>query len=329
MMSKLKEKIPNLKEKMPALKKKMPLLLIVLGAVFMLVPIIMELANFPLFSLLNPNVNEVELPPPPPPAFEFVRFEDIEDITVVLAEFEEFEGYHDILPGEYEEEPQQAPSGGGGGGGGGGSSPPPFVLLGSVQIPRLNVSENLLMGTVREINFGIGHLIGSPLPGERGNSVIAAHRIATNGMQPFRHLDRMQNGDLIHIDMGGVVFTYETFDMFIVHKNDVWVLHRCPYEPYLLTLVTCDPVVSATRRYDRLILRARLIRSSIEQVEQVEQIEAEQVEYDEDYETYEPDGQYEVEYREEYYELDEQDDSQEVEAPEYGVEYNDEHESES
>ena len=244
----------NLKEKIPTVKKKIPLLLILLGAVFMLIPIAMEIADFPLFSLLNPNINEVELDPPPPPTFEFVRFEDV---RYILSDIVEDIEHHDVLPGEYEEgaELMQTASSGGGGGG---SSPRPFVLLGSVQIPRINISENLLMGTVREINFGIGHLIGSPLPGESGNSVIAAHRIAINGMQPFRHLDRMQNGDVIHVDIGGTVFTYEVFDMFIVHKDDVWVLHGCPYEPYLLTLVTCDPVVSATRRYDRLIVRARL-----------------------------------------------------------------------
>ena len=318
MMSKLKGKIPNIKN--INFKKKLPLILIVLGAVFMLIPIAMEIADFPLFSLLNPNVNEVELEPPPPPTFEFVRFEDIEDITVVLSDFEEFMDYHDFLPGEYieyDESEQTASSGGGGGGGGGGGNHRPFVLLGSVQIPRINISENLLMGTIREINFGIGHLIGSPLPGERGNSVIAAHRVAVNGMQPFRHLDRMQNGDVIHVDMGGTVFTYEVFDMFIVHKDDVWVLNRCPYEPYLLTLVTCDPVVSATRRYDRLIVRAKLRRPHVEQ----------DVECEENYETYEPEEQFETEEPEVHYEPEESDELEEFEVPGNAIEYDTGHEA--
>ncbi|MCL2499503.1 MAG: class D sortase [Defluviitaleaceae bacterium] len=133
-----------------------------------------------------------------------------------------------------------------------------YVLLGSVKIPRLNVSENLFMGTESQVNFGVGHLTGTPLPGEAGNSVIAAHRTARNGIQPFRHLDLLREGDAVIVEVNGESFTYTVYESFIVHESATWVLRSIESETHVLTLVTCDPVVTVTRRDNRLIVRARL-----------------------------------------------------------------------
>jgi sortase A len=136
---------------------------------------------------------------------------------------------------------------------------PVLVLLGSVKIPRINISENLFVGTDIQTQYGLGFLDGSALPGAEGNTVIAGHRTSSTGKQPFRHLDKMQNGDVITVTVNDDVFTYEVYDMFIVSKEDIWVLQPLLTERYVLTLVTCDPVVSIGSRPDRLIVRARLV----------------------------------------------------------------------
>ena len=46
-----------------------------------------------------------------------------------------------------------------------------------LQVPRLAVDQIVLAGASgRSLAFGPGHLTGTPLPGERGNSVITGHR---------------------------------------------------------------------------------------------------------------------------------------------------------
>jgi sortase A len=257
------------------LKNKIPMILVVLGCSLILITAIYEISNYPLFSLLNKNINEVELADPTPPTVEFVRYEDS---AVVNTTTETASAEAVVLPGDFEDDDEAE----------GETSdeppspavtttasvpPPPLVLLGSVKIPRINISENLFMGTERQINFGIGHLNGSPMPGKRGNSVIAAHRTAANGMQPFRHLDKMQNGDFVIVEMGEEAFTYEVYDMFIVPQDALWVLQRIEDEPYALTLITCDPVISSVRNADRLIVRARLVLPEQEEPQETEHIE--------------------------------------------------------
>src|SRR5271170_4234628 len=50
-------------------------------------------------------------------------------------------------------------------------------VLGRLDIPRLGLSVAVLQGTSsRLLRHGAGHIEGTPLPGETGNSAIAGHR---------------------------------------------------------------------------------------------------------------------------------------------------------
>ena len=50
-------------------------------------------------------------------------------------------------------------------------------VLGRLDIPRLGISVAVLQGTSsRMLRLGAGHIEGTPLPGEPGNSGIAGHR---------------------------------------------------------------------------------------------------------------------------------------------------------
>jgi sortase A len=233
--------------------------LILAGCVFMAVPLLIEGFEYPWV----PASDESELPDPSPPAFAAYSYAEYVEIVKNIGGEEGGErakeaAWRDILPGGEEEEvdepsPETSPESAQNKGG------HRYVLLGSVKIPKINLSENLFMGAEDPLRHGVGHLEGSPMPGEEGNAVLAAHRVSSNGKQPFRHLDKLVAGDAVSVKFGEEIFIYEVFDSFIVSQHDLWVLQPVKGEPYLLTLVTCDPVVSAGRRENRLIVRARLI----------------------------------------------------------------------
>jgi sortase A len=239
--------------------------LIAAGCALVAVPLIWGIVTYPWFSIVNENVNAIELPEPPPPVIGYIEYtayvpvtesvpEKITDSAEAMPVIDNEEFLVTIIPGGDEPDETEEPA----------EEEevyvmPVFVLMGSVKIPRINISENLFLGTEEQTKYGLGFLDGSALPGTVGNTVIAGHRTSSTGKQPFRHLDKMQNGDLVTVRVNDVVYNYEVYDMFIVAKEDVWVLMPLLTERSVLTLVTCEPVVSAGSRPDRLIVRARLL----------------------------------------------------------------------
>ena len=59
---------------------------------------------------------------------------------------------------------------------------------------------------LESLRKGPGHYPETPLPGERGTSAIAGHR--TTYGAPFRHIDELDPGDRIVIDMPDGRFVY-------------------------------------------------------------------------------------------------------------------------
>ncbi len=129
-----------------------------------------------------------------------------------------------------------------------------LVQLGTIKIPKISLSENLVSGTGEEMYYGVGHLTTSALPGEAGNCVLAAHRnlIAAHA---FRYLDKLSEGDQVILTRGGETFTYTVYAAFTVRPDEGWVLDLQPDETHMLTLITCTPALNPTHR---LIVWARL-----------------------------------------------------------------------
>jgi sortase A len=108
---------------------------------------------------------------------------------------------------------------------------------------------------------GIGHLPGTDGPGERGNYVLAAHRI-THG-EPFAQLPELRAGDLVHVETRTATYTY-VLDTggtdLVVPFTDSWVLDDFPVNPdggtqpatgvgrRLITLVTCSELFHTDNR---------------------------------------------------------------------------------
>jgi sortase A len=100
---------------------------------------------------------------------------------------------------------------------------------------------------------GIGHYPTTQLPGEKGNFAVAAHR-ATNG-EPFRDIDRLQDGDRVFVETQDSWFEYTLRRDQIVSPSDTWVIDPVPGDPgakptdRLITLTTCNPRWGSTTRW--------------------------------------------------------------------------------
>ena len=118
--------------------------------------------------------------------------------------------------------------------------------LAIMRIPKIKLEVAVLSGTTElALNRGVGHIAGTPLPGEDGNIGIAGHR---DGY--FRGLKDVAVGDLIEMETLIGRQDYTITELFLVDPPDVWVLE--PTDNPSITLVTCYPfyyVGSAPQRY--------------------------------------------------------------------------------
>lgn len=103
-------------------------------------------------------------------------------------------------------------------------------------VPGRKVDLFILAGADgRAIAFGPGHVFGTPLPGEAGNSVIGGHRDTH-----LAFLRELEPGVEIVVERpDGAWRRYRVETTEVVDKRDVWVLEN--EGPTRLTLVTCYP----------------------------------------------------------------------------------------
>lgn len=121
-----------------------------------------------------------------------------------------------------------------------------FALIRIPKIDRLKGGWNVVEGvSVADLRNGAGHIPGTALPGQPGNSVISGHR-TTWGM-PFHELNILDPGDRIEVDTALGTHIYEVREIHIVKPTDLWVTE--PRNGAWLTLTTCHPKFSARQRY--------------------------------------------------------------------------------
>lgn len=123
-------------------------------------------------------------------------------------------------------------------------------LVGRLEVVRLGMSVIVFEGTGPQVlEVGAGHLPGSPLPGERGNVVVAGHRDTF-----FRDLRHIEKGDLIRVTTGNAAGEYQVQSTRIVNPDEVGVLAPTPVPS--LTLVTCYPFSYIGPAPRRFVVRA-------------------------------------------------------------------------
>jgi sortase A len=126
--------------------------------------------------------------------------------------------------------------------------------MAQIEIPTIGLDAKVVSGVEPDdLKQGPGHYPGTPMPGQFGNSAIAGHR--TTYGQPFYRLDEVEPGDEIVLTTVQGRFVYRATGSEIVEANRGDVVATDDPTVARLTLTTCHPRYSATKR---LIVRAEL-----------------------------------------------------------------------
>lgn len=123
-------------------------------------------------------------------------------------------------------------------------------------INSANIVGNVVDGeTALEMERGFWHFPLSSRPGEKGNTVIIAHRFLNlpPRSDTFFNLDKVGVGDKITIEQDGGTYNYTVIDTKVVEKTDRDVLAQT--NDHRVTLITCTPLWTSDQR---LIVVAKL-----------------------------------------------------------------------
>lgn len=125
-----------------------------------------------------------------------------------------------------------------------------------LSIPKIHLEVPVLEGTDDlSLNRAVGHIKGTPKPGEAGNVGIAGHR---DGF--FRGLKDVAAGDSIEVTTQKETSVYVIDQIVIVDPTNVSVL--APRSRSSITLVTCYPFYFVGSAPQRFIVQASLKSSA-------------------------------------------------------------------
>src|SRR5918999_486969 len=126
---------------------------------------------------------------------------------------------------------------------------------GRLRAAAIGLDEVVVHGTGgAELRNGPGHYADTPLPGAGGTVGVAGHR--TTYGAPFRHVDDLDPGARIVLELPYGRFTYRVERTRILAPTATWVIRRVAYDRLVLT--ACHPLYSAA---ERIVVFARLERA--------------------------------------------------------------------
>ena len=115
-----------------------------------------------------------------------------------------------------------------------------------LRIPALGVDEIVVNGTdTGSLKRGPGRYLGSAMPGEGKLVYIAGHR--TTYGAPFSHIDRLDRGDRVFLELPYATIEYAITGSKIVAASETSVLKSKGFEQ--LVLQACHPRFFASHRY--------------------------------------------------------------------------------
>lgn len=123
-------------------------------------------------------------------------------------------------------------------------------IIGYLDIPQLSVELPIYLGASKEnMTKGAVHLTETSLPigGLNTNAVIAAHR-GYSKAQMFRHLDKLQLGDVVSINNFWETLYYQVTSIEIIEPNEIDKVLIQPGRD-MVTLITCHPYRVNSHRY--------------------------------------------------------------------------------
>jgi sortase A len=129
----------------------------------------------------------------------------------------------------------------------------PGAPLGKIEIPRIGLTAMIMEGTDgRTLRRAVGHIRGTPLPGEQGNVAIAGHR--DTFFRPLRNI--LQDDEITLTTLNGS-YRYLVDSTQVVPPEDTQVLDNS--DDTTLTLVNCYPFYFVGPAPKRFIVRAHKI----------------------------------------------------------------------
>lgn len=136
------------------------------------------------------------------------------------------------------------------------------TLFAQMYIPRFGddyvkpVAEGTDKATVLD-TIGIGHYVGTAMPGDLGNFAVAAHR--TTYGKPFNKIAELKPDDAVVVRTEDTWYVYKVTESKIVYPQNVEVIAPVPgvtadqempeLTQRFITLTSCHPMFSATERY--------------------------------------------------------------------------------
>jgi sortase A len=125
--------------------------------------------------------------------------------------------------------------------------------LGRIEIKTIGLAAMILEGTdAQTLRRAVGHIPGTPLPGQRGNVAITGHRDTF-----FRPLRNIREDDEIRLTTLSGSYRYGVDSIKVVEPENMEVLGDS--EDSILTLVTCYPFYFVGPAPKRFIVRAHRI----------------------------------------------------------------------
>jgi sortase A len=126
--------------------------------------------------------------------------------------------------------------------------------IGRIVVPELGIRPVVVHGTRygADLSRGPGHYEQTSLPGLGKVTAIAGHRTTFGAW--FRHIDDLERGDAIRLELPYGTFHYRVTSHKIVDNGDWSILRPTGYDR--LVLSACHPLYSASERW---VVYARLV----------------------------------------------------------------------
>jgi sortase A len=135
-------------------------------------------------------------------------------------------------------------------------APSPGDSIAKLIIPRLEAQLYVLEGIEeKQLRRGPAHMVGTALPGDDGNCIIAGHRDTH-----FRVLKDIRKGDDIRVETSRGEFTYRVSSISVVSENNESALRET--SDARLHLITCYPFQYVGNAPKRFVVEATLAPGS-------------------------------------------------------------------
>jgi sortase A len=112
---------------------------------------------------------------------------------------------------------------------------------------------------IRSLGKNAGHLQGTPLPDEGGNTVLSGHvEMADGSAGPFAPLKQISVGDVVEVTIQGQAWRYSVTEIITTTPDALQYVF--PTDDDRLTLITCGNYDFLSNAYpDRLVVIATRI----------------------------------------------------------------------